>query len=533
MAMEPEYCIRGPGDQFDAVKKGLEEYAKGEAEREDLQPFTIEWNDEYTDALAGLLTAAEEARQSVTVRFTNLEVHHITDVIFKYRSVRPTSDFDQSYQLTEDGSLIIGDQWSTKINEYTERRFVSLISEPTQDFVEELRNAIFAMKKGKERLDPPWDPVGKRSRISRPRGTDNPVRTLDPIKTPLLSDLFEMYDSAHERSSRRARELLDNGAATGKWGDRSVNLLVTGDSGTGKSLVAKLAHLILYGEDHQKRPFTTVNCGALDASSLQFKLFGGLPGSFTDITTAQVGTLSRAAYGTVFLDEFGDLPNDCQPFFLTYLQDLEITPAGGDVKPFYSYCYVIAATNRDLGASIRATEFRNDLVQRFARRVKIPSLRQRGKSQGEIIALIDMAAQHPDENPKEEFRGNPCRWVQSIAPEALRKLLEHDYADGNVRELESIVHRAIENAIRRDSDVVELEDLPQFGPSNFRPDAKRNVVRVSDLPEVDSQVLLKDTRDLDRIAQRSDRPILESESEYGVIVDNVLYHSRRQPDPED
>lgn len=530
--MEPEFCITRPGHQLDAAKKGLEEYVAGKAQREDLQPFWIEWNDDYADPLAALLKTAEKARQSVTVRFVNLDVHHITDVIFKYRSVRPTSDFDRSFQLARDGSLIIGHQWSTKINEYTKRRFVSLISEPTQDFVEELRNAIFAMKKGKERLEPPWDPVGKRSRIKL-RGTDNKLRTLDPIKTPLLSDLFEMYDSAHERSSIRARELLDNDTERGKWGDRSVNLLVTGDSGTGKSLVAQLAHLVLYGEDHLMRPFTTVNCGALEASSLQFKLFGGLPGSFTDITTAQVGTLSRAAYGTVFLDEFGDLPNDCQPFFLTYLQDLEITPAGGDVKPFYSYCYVIAATNRDLEASIRATEFRNDLVQRFARRVKIPSLHERGKSQGEIIALIDMAAQHPDENPREEFRGNPCRWVQSIAPEALKKLLEHDYADGNVRELESIVHRAIENAIRRDSDVVELEDLPKFGPSNFRPDAKRNMVRVSDLPELDSRVLLEDARDLDRIAQRSDWPILESESGYGVIVDNVLYHSSRPPDPED
>ena len=526
--------IKGPGKSLDGATDLLKKYLEDrEVKPDSLHTFTIEWNDEHEEHLRAFLKLAQEARRHVTVRFTDLQVRHITEIIFEYRSVRPMIELAQSYTLSsEDGSLVIGDQWPSDIGLYNEKRFVSLISETTQDFVEKLRNAILAMKK--EPLeDLPWDPVGKESRI-RITGTPPTKRLiLKQGQLPLLSDLLGVYDSPTSSSDEARERFEKNRAERHKWGDRPVHLLISGDSGTGKSLVARLAHSVLYRDAPAQRPFININCGALDESSLKFRLFGGLPGSFTDITTPQVGPLARAAYGTVFLDEFGDLPNGCQPFFLTYLQDLEIEPEGGDMPPLYSYSYVVAATNRDLGALIRATEFRNDLVQRFARRVRIPSLRERGTSKGEIIALIDMAAQHPDENPKEKFRGKDCRWVRSISVEALEQLLQHDYADGNVRELESIVHRAIEKARRSDSDVVRSEHLPKFGPSNFRPDAQRNMVRVSGLPELDSQVLVEDARDLDRIAQRSNRPILKSESEYGVIVDNVLYRYSRHPDPED
>ena len=529
-----ESVITQPNDVFKAAMKSLHDYLESKTEAESLEPLTIQWNDKHDKKFIELLKLAQDARRHVTVRFPDLEVGHITDIIFAYKSVRPATEFSQSYPSgSDDSGLVIGDQWPSEVRRYNERRYVSLISETTRDFVEELRNAILAMKK--ESVDPPWDPVGKESCI-KVTGTDHREArlVLKNNDKPLYSDLLAMYDPS-KASTKLARRLLNRAnpdRKPGKWGDRPVNLLVTGDSGTGKSLVAKLAHSVLYEDAHRQRPFISVNCGALDRSSLEFRLFGGLPGSFTNITTPQVGPLAQAAYGTVFLDEFGDLPNSCQPFFLTYLEDLEISPVGGDMRPFYSYSYVIAATNRDLGARILATEFRNDLVQRFARQVQVPSLRERGTARGEILALIDMAAQHPEHNPKEKFRKENCRRVRSISHAALKLLLAHDYADGNVRELESIVHRAIETAIRRDSDVVTSDDLPAFGPSNFRPDAKRNMVNVSDLPALDSLVVVEDARDLDRIAQRSDRPILKSETEHGVIVDNVLYRYSDRPDPD-
>ena len=219
------------------------------------------------------------------------------------------------------------------------------------------------------------------------------------------------------------------------------------------------------------------------------------------------------------------MPRSCQPVFLTYLDDLMIRPKG-EIPPFFSFSYVVAATNRDLASLIRATEFRNDLVQRFARQVRIPSLHERSRK--EILELIDMAAQHPDENPKEAKDGQ--RRIKEISPDATAMLTSYEYRDGNVRELESIVHRALQSARRRNSGencrVIIPHDLDIPAYPSFRPDSERNVVNVVEFPAVEASVAVRDHRDLDRISERSGRPILRAGDAYGVILGNVLYECR-------
>ena len=351
-------------------------------------------------------------------------------------------------------------------------------------------------------------------------GIDKSGNTPQFATRPSLAQLYEIFGPGDERSNGSSRNDEDSrrdqieaasgvlGAASkvmGKsndiettdriedrikaagWDGRRIHLLVTGESGTGKSLVARLAHEVLYAE-HGKRPFERVNCGGRQERDLEFELFGSTRGKYTGVG-ASVGILARAAYGTAFLDEFGDMPASCQPVFLTYLDDLMIRPKG-EMPSFFSFSYVVAATNRDLDSLIRATEFRNDLVQRFARQVRIPSVRERSRK--EILELIDMAAQHPDENPLDEDGKN--RRIDSIDPDATQKLMSHKYRDGNIRELESIVHQALQAARRRNSRVIEEDDVDIPGHSSFRPDSERNVVNVKAFPTFETKVVLKDQR---------------------------------------
>ena len=207
-----------------------------------------------------------------------------------------------------------------------------------------------------------------------------------------------------------------------------INCLVCGESGTGKELLAKAIH---FGSERARGPFVPVNCGALPEQLVESELFGHKKGTFTGAIRDKIGFFEAADGGTIFLDEIGDMPLAAQVKVLRALAERRVTPVGAteevpvDVR-------VIAATNKDLQAEVRAGRFREDLYYRLnVVQIDMPPLRERA-------ADIPSLTQHFIENFSAEY-GKP---VRGATPEAVRLLRAYPFP-GNVRELQNIVERAV------------------------------------------------------------------------------------------
>jgi DNA-binding NtrC family response regulator len=203
---------------------------------------------------------------------------------------------------------------------------------------------------------------------------------------------------------------------------RDTTVLVTGESGTGKDLVAQAIHLI---SPRQKQPFVVINCAAIPEPLLEAELFGYVKGSFTGAVQSRIGRIHAAHGGTLFLDEIGDMPLSLQSKILRFLEQGEVQRIGGsdnlkvDVR-------VVAATNADLQALVKQHLFREDLYYRLAIfPIKLPPLRER---------LEDV------EKLAEAFLSKFCPGAL-LTPGAVEALLGHDWP-GNVRELRNVIERA-------------------------------------------------------------------------------------------
>jgi len=203
---------------------------------------------------------------------------------------------------------------------------------------------------------------------------------------------------------------------------RDTTVLVTGESGTGKDLIAQAIHLI---SPRQKQPLVVINCAAIPESLLEAELFGYVKGSFTGAVQSRIGRIHAAHGGTLFLDEIGDMPLSLQSKILRFLEQGEVQRIGGndnlkvDVR-------VVAATNGDLRELVKQRLFRDDLFYRLAIfPIKLPPLRERG---GDIEKLA------------EAFLERFCPGV-TFHPAALDVLRRHDWP-GNVRELRNVIERA-------------------------------------------------------------------------------------------
>jgi two-component system, NtrC family, response regulator AtoC len=207
-----------------------------------------------------------------------------------------------------------------------------------------------------------------------------------------------------------------------------VTVLVLGETGTGKDLVARTIH---YWSSRQHRRFVKVNCAAVPRGLLESELFGHERGAFTGAHQLKIGKFESAHRGTIFLDEIGDLDPSLQAKLLHVLQDGEFSRVGGgsvirvDVR-------IIAATNQDLEKAVAAGRFREDLYYRLnVIQIVVPPLRERPE---EIPPLVQYFAQRYGKLfGREGF---------AIQPEQMRQLVEHTYP-GNIRELENIVKRMI------------------------------------------------------------------------------------------
>lgn len=222
-----------------------------------------------------------------------------------------------------------------------------------------------------------------------------------------------------------------------------ANVLITGDSGTGKELVARAIH---YNSGRKNRPFVAVNCAAIPDTLLESELFGHKRGAFTDARTDRAGLFLEADGGTIFLDEIGELPLTLQPKLLRVLQEREVRPLGAS-KPERVDVRVIVATNRDLEALLKQGGFREDLYYRLnVIQIHIPPLRGRTE---DLLVLAEHFLGRAAERSGKGLKG---------FSEATKKLLLTYHWPGNVRELENVVERA-----------VALCEGPMIGPEDLPP----------------------------------------------------------------
>ena len=225
-------------------------------------------------------------------------------------------------------------------------------------------------------------------------------------------------------------------------------ILLIGETGTGKELVARAIHM--HGPRRHKA-FVPIDCSAIVATLAESELFGHVRGAFTGADCSTCGLLKAADGGTLFLDEVGEMPISLQPKLLRALQQKEIRPVGS-TSPVPSSFRVVAATNRNLQQAVRAGTFREDLFFRLnVIQIRMPPLRERKSD-------IPLLMAH--------FLEKSCPPSQSwtFSDEALRRLLAYDWP-GNVRELENAIHRAI--ALNSNSVLTEEDfaSIPEATPN--------------------------------------------------------------------
>jgi len=205
-------------------------------------------------------------------------------------------------------------------------------------------------------------------------------------------------------------------------------VLLTGETGTGKELIARAIHK---GSRRSSRPFVGVNCAAIPASLIGSELFGHEKGAFTGALQRRLGRFEVAEEGTLFLDEVGELPAETQITLLRVLQEREFERVGGN-QPIRANVRVIAATNRDLEAAIAAGTFRCDLFYRLSVfPIEIPPLRERRE---DIPLLVEYFIDHFARRAGKSFRG--------INKKTLALLLSYPWP-GNIRELQNVVERSV------------------------------------------------------------------------------------------
>ncbi len=204
-------------------------------------------------------------------------------------------------------------------------------------------------------------------------------------------------------------------------------VLITGESGTGKSLIAKAIHFLSHRKD---RPFITINCAAIPETLLEAELFGYEKGAFTGAHSSKKGKFELANGGTIFLDEIGDMPPSLQAKILRVLQDREIERLGSE-KTVKVDVRVIAATNRDLHTLVQEGKFREDLYYRLnVVPIHVPSLRERRE---DIPLLVEHFLQSYNTRYGKSVK---------ISPDAMEALIEYNWP-GNIRELENTIERLV------------------------------------------------------------------------------------------
>jgi DNA-binding NtrC family response regulator len=300
-----------------------------------------------------------------------------------------------------------------------------------------IRSAVEAMKAGAfDYLTKPFD--NDELLLVIQRAID--VRRLHAEVEELRTELETRYGFSEIIGI--SREMQDVFRLMARVAAVDATVLVEGDSGTGKELVARALHR---RGRRASGPFVAVNCSAIPATLFESEVFGYEKGAFTDARAGRAGRFEQAHGGTLFLDEIGDLAQDAQAKLLRVLQDHEVVRLGAG-RPTAVDVRVIAATNRDLSQMVKSGTFREDLYWRLnVVTVKLPPLRKRREDIGLLIDhLLD------------RFNRELGVAVKGVSPAARRQLTAYDWP-GNVRELENTMCRAM---ILCEGDTLAERDLP-------------------------------------------------------------------------
>ena len=250
----------------------------------------------------------------------------------------------------------------------------------------------------------------------------------------------------------------------------SGNVLLEGDTGTGKELVARAIHNTSVRKDEA---FVAVNCAALPEGLLESELFGHVKGAFTDAKTDKKGLFTEAAGGTLLLDEIGEMELPVQAKLLRVLQDKQIRPVGANTSIAFD-ARVIAATNKNLKEEVEAGRFREDLYYRLnIFKIDIPPLRERRE---DIPLLI------------QEFLGRHKADGEqvTVSKEVMRFLLDYPWP-GNIRELENVIERCVFLA---EEGEIALHDLPREMLDEYQKGKHFSFTGVKPLAEIEMEYIV-------------------------------------------
>ncbi len=285
-----------------------------------------------------------------------------------------------------------------------------------------------------------------------------------------------------------------------------ATVLILGESGTGKELIGQAIH---EESPRKDKPFIKVNCAALSESLLESELFGHEKGSFTGAIGRREGRFELADGGTLFLDEIGEIAPSIQIKLLRVLQQREFERVGGE-QTIKVDVRLVAATNKDLAAEVKAGRFREDLFYRLnVVAVTLPPLRGR---RGDIPALTAHFIEKYAKSYDKDIRG--------LAPGTLNALLSHDWP-GNVRELENVVERAVVLAVGHD---LTADDLPPTlrGPRP-RDRAAGSLIPGATLHEIEREAIL---RTLEMVSGSTSR----AAEVLGISVRKIQYRLKEYAD---
>jgi len=299
------------------------------------------------------------------------------------------------------------------------------------------QTAIEAMKYGAfDYIMKPFDPAKVLALVEKALQTHADLRAVGDYKPTINADDYREGIVGSAPVMQEVFKIIGQVTAS------DVTVMITGESGTGKELVARS----IWKHSHRaSKPFIAVNCAAIPDNLIESELFGHEKGSFTGATGQRIGKFELCDGGTIFLDEIGDMALATQTKILRVLQQGEIQRVGG-TETIRVDVRIIAATNKDLEAMVKAKAFREDLYYRLnVVRIKMPPLRERT---GDIPQIVDFCLQNLVKQRKAR--------VSKVAPEAMALLTRHPWP-GNVRELENTIYRS---AVIAQGDAILVKDLP-------------------------------------------------------------------------